>query len=61
MEWFWTAYDWVYDWQTLVSALLALIAALATIAVMQVQIKAEAKRHREALKRKAMAARAQMP
>lgn len=54
-------YHWVFEWQTLVGALLALGAAWWTIRVMRRQMKAETDRHDEATRRKRMAARAQMP
>ena len=54
-------YEWIFDWQTLVGALLALGAAWWTIRVMRRQMKAEADRHDDAMRRKGMAARAQMP
>ncbi|MCG7518451.1 hypothetical protein [Ruegeria sp. Ofav3-42] len=49
------------DWQTLIGALTALVAALLTIAVMLWQASSERKRHRNQLKRKNLAARARMP
>lgn len=52
---------WLYHWQTLVGALLALAAAWWTIGVMRKQMKDETDRHNDALRRKQMAARAQMP
>lgn len=52
---------WLYHWQTLVGAILALAAALWTIRVMRKQMQAEEERHLYALRRKKMAARAQMP
>lgn len=51
----------LYDWQTLASGILALIAAGATVWVMRGQIKDERRRHKDALYRKSLAARAQMP
>lgn len=55
------AYEWVYRWQTLVGAILALIVAVVTIFVMHGQRRDETDRHREAQRRKKLAARAQMP
>lgn len=52
---------WLYHWQTLVGAILALLAAWRTIVVMRRQMKAEDDRHKEADKRKRMVARARMP
>jgi hypothetical protein len=49
------------DWQTLVGAIIALAAALATILVMQNQARDDQERHRDGLYRKGLAARAQMP
>lgn len=54
-------YCWLYGWQTLVGALVALLAALLTIKVMRRQMRADADRHSDSLRRKQMAARAQMP
>jgi hypothetical protein len=51
----------VKDWQTLISALLALGAAWWTIQTIKGQISAEAQRHIQTSTRKALAARAQMP
>lgn len=56
-----SVFEWLYQWQTLVGALLALAAAWWTISVMRRQMKDETDRHREAQRRKRMAARAQMP
>lgn len=65
MDWFWSTataiYAWLYHWQTLIGALIALIAAFWTIGVMRRQIKDESDRHHDAHRRKRMAARAQMP
>lgn len=65
VESFWrficAVYAWVDHWQTLVGAIIALVAALLTIAIMRRQIKQDADRHRDAQRRKCMAARAQMP
>jgi hypothetical protein len=49
------------EWQTLVAAFIALAAALATIWMMQTQARDERARQRDALHRKGLAARAQMP
>lgn len=54
-------YDWVFAWQTLVGAIVALIAAVRTIGVMREQMKSETTRHNDARSRKRFAARAQMP
>lgn len=54
-------YNWLYGWQTLVGALIALFAALWTISVMRRQMKVETARHHDTERRKLMAARAQMP
>jgi hypothetical protein len=48
-------------WQTLIGAILALIAALWTIHETRKEAKAQGKRHNDALLRKKFAARAQMP
>ncbi|OEO32902.1 hypothetical protein VW23_008785 [Devosia insulae DS-56] len=65
MDWFWCAMNatgkWLYDWQTMVAAIIALIAALWTIGVMRRQMKDESDRHNDAMRRKRLAARAQMP
>lgn len=52
---------WIFEWQTLVGALLAMLAAWLTIRVMRRQMQAEADRHDKAVRRKGLAARAQMP
>lgn len=49
------------EWQTLIAALIALYAAHRTIGAMRSQVAAESARHAELMKRKEMAARAQMP
>ena len=54
-------YDWVFAWQTLVGAIIALIAAVLTIGVMRKQMMHETTRHNDAQSRKRLAARAQMP
>ena len=54
-------YGFLKDWQTLIGALIALIAAILTIRVMRRQASDENTRHENQLKRKEMAARAQMP
>lgn len=54
-------YEWAFAWQTLIGALVALIAALWTISVMRDQMQAETDRHHDAQRRKRLAARAQMP
>lgn len=54
-------HDWVFAWQTLVGAVIALIAALWTIGVMRKQMKDETTRHNDAQRRKRLAARALMP
>lgn len=51
----------LFDWQTLIAAAVALIAALWTIRVMNKQARDEQARHDDALYRKSLAARAQMP
>lgn len=50
-----------YDWQTLISALLALLAAWWTVRTIKKQIAGEANRHADAQKRRELSARAQMP
>lgn len=55
------AYELALAWQTLVGALVALIAALWTIRVMRDQMRADTDRHHDALRRKRLAARAMMP
>lgn len=54
-------HDWVFAWQTLVGAIIALIAAVWTIGVMRKQMRNETTRHNDAQRRKRLAARAQMP
>lgn len=49
------------DWQTLISATLALVAAWWTVRTIKQQITADRERHKDALKRKEFAARAQLP
>ena len=53
--------DWLYHWQTVVGAVIALVAARLTIGAMRQQMNQEADRHRDAQRRKQMAARAKMP
>lgn len=54
-------YGFLKDWQTLLGALIALAAAILTIRVMHRQATGEERRHKKQLRRKEMAARAQMP
>ncbi|WP_442577591.1 hypothetical protein ACSBOB_18645 [Mesorhizobium sp. ASY16-5R] len=54
-------YRFVLDWQTLLSAILALVAAWATIQAMRQQSDEEKRRHDEQIRRREMAARALMP
>lgn len=62
MEIPWCAvYRFLKEWQTLVGALLALVAALGTIYIMRRQAADEDHRHRKQMHGKEMAARAQMP
>ncbi|PYB77579.1 hypothetical protein [Rhizobium wuzhouense] len=49
------------EWQTLLGALIALVAALWTIRIMSQQSRGEEMRHAASLERKKLAARAQMP
>lgn len=51
----------IKEWQTLISAIIALIVALLTILVMWHLGRKDARRHAELLRRKGFAARAQMP
>lgn len=53
--------SFISEWQTLISALIALIAALWTIKLMSKQSRGEEIRHVAGLERKKLAARAQMP
>jgi hypothetical protein len=53
--------QFLYDWQTFVTGILALIAAGATVLIMRTQTNDERERHADALHRKSLAARAQMP
>ncbi|MEX2518201.1 MAG: hypothetical protein WD969_02580 [Paracoccaceae bacterium] len=53
--------DFLKDWQTLFSAVLALIAAGLTIATMKAQMRQDNRRHAESLVRKRKAVRAQLP
>lgn len=53
--------EWLKDWQTLVSALIALVAAIATIYFMHRQTRFDRDRHRDLVNRKMLAARARMP
>ena len=68
ITWLCAAYDWLEDWQTLVSGMLAVGAALWTVFTLRQQIneqkaqtEAVAIRHRELLERKHRAARSQLP
>lgn len=54
-------FGWVHDWQTLIGALLATAAAIATVVVMHGQTQEARKRDAAAMQRKALAARARMP
>lgn len=56
-----TVYQFVGEWQTLIGALIALVAALWTIKVMRDESATENDRHRVQLRRKELAARAQIP
>ncbi len=49
------------DWQTLIAALLALLAAWWTVRPLKQQIATDRERHSDTLKRKELSARAQMP
>lgn len=53
--------QFLYDWQTLITGALALLAAIATIRVMRAQASIERHHHNDAIYRKGLAARAQMP
>ncbi|MFU1607559.1 hypothetical protein ACM25O_14405 [Sulfitobacter pontiacus] len=54
-------FGWVQDWQTLLGALLATAAAIATVLVMHSQTQQARKRDAHAMERKSFAARARMP
>lgn len=56
-----TAYEMLSEWQTLISAVLALIAALLTAREMRKQTRGDGTLHKNELLRKRLAARAQMP
>ena len=53
--------QFVFDWQTLMAGLLALVGAAATVWVIRTQIDDEHERHKDAIYRKSLVARAQMP
>lgn len=53
--------DIAKDWQTLLSALLALLAAWWTVSTIKQQIALDKEHHEDTLKRKELSARAQMP
>lgn len=55
------AYKILFEWQTLIGALLALIAALWTVREMRQQTHGDETRHKNELLRKRLSARAQMP
>jgi len=54
-------FEFLKDWQTLLSALIALGAAWWTVSTLKLQIAGEAGRYQESLLRKKLSARAQMP
>lgn len=54
-------WNFLYNWQTLTSGILAVIVATVTVFVIHWQISEERKRHADALYRKSLSARAQMP
>lgn len=54
-------YKTLSEWQTLIGAVLALVAALWTVHEMRKQTRGDETRHRNELLRKKLAARAQMP
>lgn len=54
-------FGWVQDWQTLIGALLATAAAVATVVVMHRQTQEVRKRDEDTSRRKKLAARARMP
>ena len=56
-----TAYKALSEWQTLIGAVLALVAALWTVHEMRKQTRGNDTRHLNELQRKKLAARAQMP
>lgn len=56
-----TVYKTLYEWQTLLGAVLALGAALYTVREMRNQTRGDETRHENELLRKKLAARAQMP
>lgn len=56
-----TWYKLLSEWQTLIGAVLAVIAALGTVYEMRRQTRGDEERHKNELLRKKLAARAQMP
>ena len=58
--WLWL-YSFLKDWQTLIGAMIALVAARWTINQMRSQEAEEKQRHKEALRRKLLSERAKMP
>lgn len=56
-----TIYEFIKDWQTLIGAILALLAARWTVKTIKKQMNQEDIRNKEIMSRKAMAARSYMP
>lgn len=59
---YWTCFvEWLNKWQTLVSGILALVAGVGAVWVVLKQTREQRDQHADLLKRKRLAARAQMP